>query len=188
MKCFLSISWLCSCISAMGLNSETMNCSPTFSCLREARVRLVQLPVHSTITKRENTGDERHVVRACIKHTQRIYLRVGTSYMIIIMYLNLPIIIVLYITIYPHLYITIHTYTFPYTPIQHHIPLYNTIYPYTKTPIHHHTPLYNTIHPYTSPYTPKHTHTPHTSPYTPLHHHTTLYITIYKIAEIIRVI
>ena len=135
-------------------------------------VRLVQLPVHSTITKRENTGDERHVVRACIKHTQRIR---GTSYMIIIMYLNLPIIIVLYITIYPHLYITIHTYTFPYTPIQHHIPLYNTIYPYTKTPIHHHTPLYNTIHHHTPPNIPIH---PYTSPYTPLHHHTTLYITI----------
>ena len=39
---------------------------------------------------------------------------VGTSYMIIIMYLNLPIIIiVLYITIYPHLYITIHPYASP---------------------------------------------------------------------------
>ena len=75
--------------------------------------------------------------------------------MIIIMYLNIPIIIVLYISIYPHLYITTHTYTTPYTPIQHHILLYITIYPYTSPyipihhhvyiPIHHHTPLYRFV-------------------------------------------
>ena len=91
-------------------------------------------------------------------------LLVDTSYMIIIMYLNIPIIIIVpYITIYPHLYITIYPYTTPYTPIQHYTNLYITS-PYT--PIQHHIPLYIPINPYTSPYTP-------------IQHHTPLYNTIY---------
>ena len=101
---------------------------------------------------------------------------VGTSYIIIIiMYLNIPIIsyhiILLYhnipgsITIHPFILTSIHH----HIPIHHHTSLYITIHPYTYpyTSIHHHSslhipiyPLYNTIYPYTSPYTPIHYHTP----------------------------
>ena len=76
--------------------------------------------------------------------------------MIIIMYLNIPIIISYYILLllpYKHLqistYIPIHHHTSPYTPLHRHIPY--TI-PYTH--IEHHTPQCITIQPFTSPYTP----------------------------------
>ena len=111
---------------------------------------------------------------------------VGTSYMIIIMYLNIPIIIVLYTTPYTPLINTMYSYTSPYTPKQHHTPLYSPIQhhipPYT--PIHHpiplyntmHIPLYNTIYPHIPLYNTIHSHTlpytTYTSPYTPIQHHT----------------
>ena len=126
---------------------------------------------------------------------------VGTSYMIIIMYLNIPIIIVLYTTPYIPLINTIYSYTSPYTPIHTiypyvplcntiypYIPLYNAIYPYIPlyNTIYPHIPLFITIDPYTSPYTSIHNHTPlyitihpYTFPYTTIHHHTPLHITIH---------
>ena len=96
---------------------------------------------------------------------------VGTSYMIIIMYLNIPIIIVLYTAPYIPLINTMYSYTSPYTPKQHHTPLYTPIQHHTPpyTLIHHPIPLYNTIYPYTTPYTPIY---PYTTPYTPIHSHT----------------
>ena len=94
--------------------------------------------------------------------------RVGTSYIIIIMYLNIVIIsyYILLLLHYKHLqissYIPIHHHISPYTPLHRHIPLCNTIYPYTTpyTPIQQHIPLYNSIYPYTTPYTPKQHHIP----------------------------
>ena len=93
---------------------------------------------------------------------------VGTSYMIIIMYLNIVIIsyYILLLLHYKHLqistYIPIHHHTSPYTPLHRHIPLYIAIYPYTTpyTHIQHHIPPYITIHPFTSPYTPIQHHIP----------------------------
>ena len=86
---------------------------------------------------------------------------VGTSYTIITMYLNIPIMY----------YVPKHTYYYyatPYTRIHSHTPLYT---PYT--------PLYITTHPYTSPYTPLNHHIllyitiyPYTTLYAPIHNHT----------------
>ena len=95
----------------------------------------------------------------------RITKTVGTSYMIIIMYVNILIIsyYMLLLLYYKHLqissYIPMHHRTSLYIAIY---PLYNTIYSYTTpyTPIQQHILLYITIHPYTSPYTPIHNHTP----------------------------
>ena len=123
-----------------------------------------------------------------ISHTRNTPKLVGTSYMIIIMYLTLPIISCYILLLYYNT--PIHPYVTPYNPIHHHTLLYITIYlyispyitihPYTLPfiPIHYHTPLYVTILLYTSPYTAIHQHTPlyipihsYTSPYTSIHSH-----------------
>ena len=97
--------------------------------------------------------------------------RVGTSYMIIITYPNIPIIIVLYTTPYIPLINTIYSYTSPYTPI-------HTIYPYYTpyTPIQQHIPLYTSIQQHIPLYTPIQHHiplyTPYTTPYTPIYPYT----------------
>ena len=83
---------------------------------------------------------------------------VGTSYMIIIMYLKLPIISYYILLLYYNT--PIHPYISPYTPIHLHTPLYITINLYRSpyNPIHPHTLLYIAIYLYISPYTPIHYH------------------------------
>ena len=149
----------------------------------------IRWPVSPDRTAGSGVNPSRSSIFLKLSADKLLVFKVGTSYMIIIMYLNILIIsyYILLLLHYKHLqisaYIPIHhhtPHTSPYTPIHHHISLYNTVYPYTTpyAPIHHHTP-------HTSSYTRIHRHTPlyntiysYTSPYTHTHHHTSIYITI----------